>query len=44
MGVEPLDDRFAAFGWQVQRIDGHDIEAILDAFDLPPSRRPASRR
>lgn len=33
MGVEPLDERFASFGWQVQRIDGHDLKAILGAFD-----------
>lgn len=33
MAVEPLEDRFAAFGWAVQRIDGHDLAAILAAFD-----------
>jgi transketolase len=33
MSVEPLDDRFAAFGWSVQRIDGHDLAAIRTAFD-----------
>jgi transketolase len=33
MAVEPLDERFASFGWQVQRIDGHDLKAILGAFD-----------
>jgi transketolase len=33
MGMEPLGDRFAAFGWDVQRIDGHDFPAILGAFD-----------
>lgn len=32
MSVEPLDQRFAAFGWEVQRIDGHDIPAIRTAF------------
>ncbi len=32
MSVEPLDERFAAFGWEVQRIDGHDLAAILGAF------------
>ena len=43
--VEPIDDRFAAFGWHVQRIDGHDLEAILAAFSDLPRRRPrASRR
>ncbi|MGB3244608.1 MAG: transketolase [Sulfitobacter sp.] len=33
MSVEPLGDRFAAFGWDVQRIDGHDLPAIRAAFD-----------
>jgi transketolase len=32
MSVEPLDARFAAFGWDVQRIDGHDLSAIRSAF------------
>lgn len=32
MSVEPLDARFAAFGWGVNRIDGHDLQAIRDAF------------
>jgi transketolase len=32
MGVEPLDEKFRAFRWQVQRIGGHDFDAILDAF------------
>ena len=42
MAVEPLDRRFGAFGWDVQRIDGHELEAILAAFDrLPPSGRGA---
>ncbi len=34
MSLEPLHERFRAFGWHVQRIDGHDIRAIVDAFDL----------
>jgi transketolase len=38
MAVEPIDGRFAAFGWRTVRIDGHDLGAILDAFaDLPPA-------
>ncbi len=32
MAVEPIEDRFRAFGWQTQTIDGHDIDAILDCF------------
>jgi transketolase len=33
MKVEPLADRFRSFGWEVQRIDGHDFTAILGALD-----------
>jgi transketolase len=32
MNVEPLSDKYAAFGWNVIQIDGHDISRILDAF------------
>jgi transketolase len=32
MGVEPLHDKFAAFRWDVRRIDGHDYDQILDTF------------
>ncbi|MGY8997306.1 MAG: transketolase, partial [Alphaproteobacteria bacterium] len=37
MSVEPLTDRFASFGWNVQRIDGHDLDAIMAAFDALPA-------
>ncbi|MEO3387978.1 transketolase [Mesorhizobium sp. CAU 1741] len=29
MSVEPLVDRFTSFGWDVKRIDGHDMAAVL---------------
>jgi transketolase len=32
-GFEPLEDRFASFGWHVQRVDGNDIDALVKAFD-----------
>ena len=32
MRVEPIEERFAAFGWSTQRMNGHDIPAILGAF------------
>ena len=32
MRLEPLGDKWRAFGWDVQEIDGHDITAILAAF------------
>lgn len=30
--VEPLGDKYRAFGWHVIEIDGHDLEAILAAL------------
>lgn len=33
MGFEPLDYKWAAFGWHVQRVDGNDLPAVLAAFD-----------
>jgi len=31
-GLEPLTDKWRAFGWNVSECDGHDIEAIDDAI------------
>jgi transketolase len=36
MNIEPLADRFAAFGWLTREIDGHDLAALLDTFDSLP--------
>jgi transketolase len=36
MNIEPLADRFAAFGWLTSEIDGHDPQALLDTFDALP--------
>jgi len=37
MNVEPMADKWAAFGWRVQELDGHDVEAIGTwAAGLPP--------
>lgn len=33
LGFEPLADKWAAFGWHVQRVDGNDMAAVLAAFD-----------
>jgi len=33
MGLEPLGDKWRAFGWHVQEIDGHNIALILEALD-----------
>ena len=34
MNLEPLIDKWKAFGWWVTEIDGHDIRQIVDALDL----------
>jgi transketolase len=28
----PIEDKFRAFGWKVERADGHDLRAIRDVF------------
>jgi len=32
-GIEPIADKFAAFGWNAIDIDGHDTQEIFQAFD-----------
>jgi transketolase len=32
-GIEPIGDKWRAFGWEVIEIDGHDMSAILSAID-----------
>lgn len=36
LGLEPLADKWRAFGWAVRAIDGHDMAAIVDALDALP--------
>jgi transketolase len=33
MTVKPIGEKFAAFGWNVLSIDGHDIPAIVEALE-----------
>ena len=33
LNFEPLADKWAAFGWHVQRVDGNDLRAVVAAFD-----------
>ena len=37
LAIEPLHDKYAAFGWNARRVDGHSIPALLDAFAALPS-------
>ncbi|MGB0031963.1 MAG: transketolase [Candidatus Sulfotelmatobacter sp.] len=34
MEVEPLAAKYASFGWDVLRIDGHDMKQVVDALRL----------
>ena len=42
IALEPLADRWRAFGWGVVEVDGHDVEALTHVFDNLPvlDRRP----
>ncbi|NLT43323.1 MAG: transketolase [Anaerolineae bacterium] len=33
MPIEPVNDRWSAFGWHVIEIDGHDLGAVFAAYD-----------
>ncbi len=33
MDVSPIDEKFKAFGWNVFKIDGHNMEEIVEALD-----------
>lgn len=33
MGVEPLCAKYGSFGWNVMRIDGHDMTQVVDALE-----------
>ena len=44
LGFEPLADKWAAFGWHVQRVDGNDLPAVLSAFDAARGLRDAKPR
>ncbi len=35
MGLEDLSARWAAFGWEVSIVDGHDLAALVATFDSP---------
>ncbi|OGZ08774.1 MAG: hypothetical protein A3D65_03175 [Candidatus Lloydbacteria bacterium RIFCSPHIGHO2_02_FULL_50_13] len=37
LNLEPLGDKWRAFGWEVREIDGHDFVAIENALSMPPS-------
>lgn len=38
-GLEPLGDKWRAFGWDVVGVDGHDHQALLETFDAATQPR-----
>lgn len=44
LGFEPLADKWAAFGWHVQRVDGNDLPAVIAAFDAARTLTEAKPR
>ena len=38
--LEPLADKWRAFGWEVMEIDGHDYNALYEAFTAKRDNRP----
>lgn len=34
--LEDLSDKFTAFGWSVQNVDGHDVTALKEVLDATP--------
>ena len=41
--LEPLADKWRAFGWDVVEVDGHDAIALLEAFDAAAQPRDKPR-
>lgn len=37
MGLDPLDEKWAAFGWHVISIDGNDMEQLVDTLEAAPT-------
>jgi transketolase len=33
MNIEPIAGKFEAFGWSTEEIDGHDMDAVLEALE-----------
>ena len=44
MDFEPLADKWASFGWHVQRVDGNHLPAVLRAFNTARSLPDAKPR
>ncbi len=38
-GLDPLDDKWRAFGWHVEMVDGHDYRQLYDVLSASPIGR-----
>ncbi len=39
MGIEPIEEKYKAFGWEVLHIDGHDMQQVVDALSRAKESR-----
>ena len=37
--TDPLEEKFSAFGWSVQHVDGHDIKALTEVLSSVPFKK-----
>jgi transketolase len=37
--LEPMGEKWSSFGWEVKRIDGHDIKKVWRTLDFARSRK-----
>ncbi|WP_109477179.1 transketolase [Paraburkholderia sp. C35] len=44
LGFEPLADKWASFGWHVERVNGNDLPALVEAFDRARALKEAKPR
>ena len=44
MGIEPLAEKWRAFGWEVHEVDGHDVDALASLLRGAGGRRAATAR
>lgn len=44
LAFEPIAERWQAFGWFVQRVDGNDLDSLVSAFDQARAHPAAQPR
>ncbi len=43
MNIDPIEDKYRAFGWDVVRISGHDMKQIVDTLTAAKQRGPTAK-